>query len=71
VPPVWSATKNPPPRNQFLLFREIIILELIAASDQVLVVIPAEAGIHFDLVVRPEAKWIPAFAGMTTRWDPS
>ena len=26
-------------------------------------VIPAKAGIHFDLVAR--ARWIPAFAGMT------
>jgi hypothetical protein len=26
-------------------------------------VIPAKAGVHFDL--RAKAKWIPAFAGMT------
>jgi hypothetical protein len=26
-------------------------------------VIPAKAGIHFDLVAK--AQWIPAFAGMT------
>jgi hypothetical protein len=26
-------------------------------------VIPAKAGIHFDLAVK--AQWIPAFAGMT------
>jgi len=33
-------------------------------------VIPAEAGIHLDLkrfaIHRASAKWIPAFAGMTT-----
>jgi len=28
-----------------------------------MLVIPAKAGIHFDL--RRKAKWIPAFAGMT------
>jgi hypothetical protein len=28
-----------------------------------LTVIPAKAGIHFALLA--EAKWIPAFAGMT------
>jgi hypothetical protein len=31
------------------------------------VVIPAKAGIHVDLVpLIKKAKWIPAFAGMTT-----
>jgi hypothetical protein len=29
-------------------------------------VIPAKAGIHFDLTVDLRGKWIPAFAGMTS-----
>jgi hypothetical protein len=30
-------------------------------------VIPAQAGIHLDLsLLKIKAKWIPAFAGMTT-----
>jgi hypothetical protein len=35
-------------------------------------VIPAEAGIHCDFILRAaeKAKWIPAFAGMTG-WRPS
>jgi hypothetical protein len=30
-------------------------------------VIPAKAGTHFDL--QQEERWIPAFAGMTSRKD--
>jgi putative endonuclease len=33
--------------------------------DPLLLVIPAQAGIHFDFRSQPRPKWIPAFAGMT------
>ena len=34
-------------------------------------VIPAKAGIHLDLALLAEKKWIPAFAGMTSKaYDP-
>ena len=36
-----------------------------AAAYSVFDVIPAEAGIHFDLAFN--ARWIPASAGMTTK----
>jgi hypothetical protein len=35
-----------------------------AAAGSIPGVIPAKAAIHFDLAFK--AKWIPAFAGMTT-----
>jgi hypothetical protein len=30
-------------------------------------VVPAKAGTHFDLGLREQSKWIPAFAGMTIK----
>jgi len=30
-------------------------------------VIPAKAGIHFDLALKHKQNWIPAFAGMTAK----
>jgi hypothetical protein len=41
---------------------------LISLAVMILLVIPAKAGIHLDLLLDPKEKWIPAFAGMTDRW---
>jgi hypothetical protein len=41
-----------------------------AVRDLLLLVIPAKAGIHFDfrdVATEPKARWIPAFAGMTSK----
>jgi len=53
-----------PKRDQRSLWSTALVATLRQLTS---VVIPAQAGIHVDLVLLEEwPKWIPAFAGMTS-----